>query len=45
MKSLVKSQYYDYPSQCTHQESTEKVLMLENAASSHEYWTIVPRLG
>ena len=37
MKSLVKMQYYDYPSQCTHHESTEKVLMLGNAANSHEY--------
>ena len=26
-----------FPSEGTHLESTEKVLMLENAASTHEY--------
>ncbi len=27
----------EYPSACTHQESTQKVLMLENVTRTHEY--------
>jgi len=37
----LRAYYIIIPSPCTHQESTQKVLMVENAARTHEYSSLL----